>query len=345
MATQRALQQAVSIARHPEGLPHTDDFALAEIEVPVAGDGELLLHVVYLSIDPYLRALLGARYLTARPPLGAVVPGSGIGVVLDSRDARFAIGDHVVAECGWRDFACVGADGVRTIDPALAPLSTALGVLGIPGLTAWAGLRTIGRPQAGDTVLVSTAAGAVGSLACQLAARDGARVVGIAGSAEKCALAVAEFGCDACVNYKDPDFEDQLHAACAGGIDVYFDNVGGRVLGLALSLLKPRARVILCGLIDQYNAAQRPPGPNLGPVIGARATLTGLVVYDHLQRYPQMIAEVAPLLRAGKIRWREDVRRGLAAAPQAFVDLMHGAHSGKLLVRVSGDSVDGRVDG
>lgn len=344
MASRRELQQAVTIARHPEGLPQTDDFALAEVEVSAAGDGELLLQVLYLSIDPYLRALLGARYLTARPPLGAVVPGSGIGVVVDSRDARFAVGDHVVAECGWREFACVNADSVRKIDPAQAPISAALGVLGIPGLTAWAGLRTIGRPQAGDTVLVSTAAGAVGSLACQLAARDGARVVGIAGSAEKCALAVAEFGCDACVNYKDPEFAERLRDACTGGIDVYFDNVGGRVLELALSLLKPHARVILCGLIDQYNAAQRPPGPNLGPVIGARATLTGLVVYDHLARYPQMIAEVAPLLQAGKIRWREDVRRGLDAAPQAFVDLMHGANSGKLLVRISGDPIDEDAD-
>lgn len=344
MSASSALQQAVTIARHPEGMPRADDFVLGRIAMPTAATGELLVRVVYLSIDPYLRALLGARYLTARPALGAVVPGSGIGVVVDSRDRRHAVGDLVVAECGWREYASVAASSVRRIDPAQAPIATALGVLGIPGLTAWSGLRTIGQPKAGETVLVSTAAGAVGSLACQLAERDGARVVGIAGSADKCALAVADFGCDACINYKDANFEDQLRAACAGGIDVYFDNVGGRVLELALSLLKPRARVILCGLIDQYNAAQRPPGPNLGPVIGARATLTGLVVYDHLEHQPQMIAEVAPLLRSGKIRWREDVRRGLAAAPQAFVDLMHGANAGKLLVQVSADPVAGRAD-
>lgn len=344
MAPPSALQQAVCIVRYPQGMPRTDDFALSEIAMPAVAEGELLLQVIYLSIDPYLRALLGARYLSARPPVGAMVPGSGIGVVIESRDSRFAVGDHVVAECGWREFACVAAGSARKIDPAQAPISTALGVLGIPGLTAWSGLRTIGQPKPGETVLVSTAAGAVGSLACQLAERAAARVVGIAGSADKCALAVAEFGCTACVNYKEPDFEDQLRAACAGGIDVYFDNVGGRVLEIALSLLKPRARVILCGLIDQYNAAERPPGPNLGPVIGARATLTGLVVYDHLERYPQLIEEVAPLLRAGKIRWREDVRRGLGAAPQAFVDLMHGANSGKVLVRVSGDAIGGRPD-
>lgn len=344
MAASSTLQQAVRIVRYPDGLPRTEDFALAEVQMPALAAGDVLLQVIYLSIDPYLRALLGARYLTARPPLGAVVPGSGVGVVVESRDPRFAPGDHVVAECGWRQFASAAADSVRRIDPQQAPISTALGVLGMPGLTAWAGLRTIGQPVSGETVLVSSAAGAVGSLACQLAARDGARVVGSAGSAEKCALAVAEFGCASCVDYKDPDFAEQLRAACAGGIDVYFDNVGGRMLELALSLLKPRARVILCGLIDQYNATERPPGPNLGPVIGARATLTGLVVHDHLERYPQMIAEVAPLLRAGKIRWREDVRGGLAAAPQAFVDLMHGDNRGKLLVQVSGDAVAGRAD-
>lgn len=338
-------QQVVRIARHPDGAPRAEDFLLDEDGLPRPAEGELLLRVVYLSIDPYLRAMLGARYLTGRPPVGAVVPGSGLGTVVESRDPRFAVGDVVVGECGWREYTTVAASGVRRIDPEQAPLSTALGVLGMPGLTAWSGLRFIARPKPGETVLVSTAAGAVGSLAGQLARRDGARPVGIAGGPDKCRLAVDEFGYAACVDYKAADFEAQLRAACPDGIDVYFDNVGGKVLEAALGILRPHARVVLCGLIDQYNAAQRPPGPNLGPVIGARATLTGHVVYDHFARFPEFLAEVAPALRRGEIRWREDVRRGLAAAPQAFADLMQGANDGKLLVRVDGDPFGGRAAG
>ncbi len=328
-------QQAIAIARHPEGPPRLDDFQAIACAVPVPAPGELLLRVELLSIDPYLRAQLGARYVVGRPDVGAVVPGGGLGVVIESCDPRFAPGDRVVAECGWREYATAPAERVRRVDPALSRASTALGVLGIPGLTAWAGLRTIGRPQPGETVLVSTAAGAVGSLAGQLAVLAGARAVGIAGGPAKCALAVERFGYAACVDYKSDDFEARLRAACPQGIDVYFDNVGGRVLELALSLLRPRARVVLCGLIDQYNAAQRPPGPNLGPVIGARATLTGLVVYDHLDRFAEFTAEIAPRVQSGAIDYQEDLREGLAAAPQAFVDLMQGRNHGKLLVRVA----------
>jgi NADPH-dependent curcumin reductase CurA len=335
-------QQVVRIARHPEGAPRAEDFRLDEDLVPRPSAGELRVRVDCLSIDPYLRALLGARYLTARPPVGAVVPGTGLCTVVESCDPGFAPGDLVVGDCGWREIAALPAAAVRRVDPGLAPPTTALGVLGIPGLTAWAGLRTIARPRAGETVLVSTAAGAVGSLAGQLARRDGARPVGIAGGPDKCRLAVTEFGYAACVDHRAEDLEAQLRAACPEGIDVYFDNVGGRVLEAAIGLLRKHARVVLCGLIDQYNAAQRPPGPNLGPVIGARATLTGLVVYDHLDRLPDFLAEVAPGVRDGSIRWREDVRRGLAAAPQAFVDLMRGANVGKLLVRVDGTPAAGR---
>jgi hypothetical protein len=335
------IQQIVCVLRHPDGAPRVEDFVLHEAPLPVPQAGELLLRTILLSIDPYLRAQLGARYLAARPPLGALVPGSAVAEVIDSRDPRVAVGEYVVAECGWREYATVAADSARRIDAARAPLSTALGVLGIPGLTAWAGLRTIGKPQRGETVLVSTAAGAVGSLAGQLAARSGARAIGIAGGAAKCALAVQEFGYTACVDYKAPDFEAQLRAACPDGVDVYFDNVGGRVLEAALSLLRLRARVVLCGLIDQYNAAERPAGPNLGPVIGARATLTGLVVFDHLADFPLLIDELAPLLASGTLRWREDVRNGLASAPQAFVDVMRGANLGKALVRVAPDRLGG----
>lgn len=332
-----ATQTEIVVARHPVGLPEPSDFAARKAAVPDPGPGELLIRVHWLSIDPYLRSLLGGRHLGERPPPGSLVPGQGAGVVLASSDAAHAPGDWVVADCGWREYATVPAASARRIDPAIAPPSAWLGPLGIPGLTAWAGIETIARPRPGEVVLVSTAAGAVGSVACQLARAAGAEVVGIAGSAEKCALAVADYGCRACLDYHDPDFEQALAAALPHGIDVYFDNVGGRILELALGRLRRHARVVLCGMIDQYNREVRPPGPNLGPVIGARATLTGLVVYDHLERHAEMVAAFAPLIASGRLRWREDVAVGIARAPEAFCGLMRGRNLGKALVQVAAE--------
>ncbi len=330
-------QTEIVVARHPSGLPELSDFAARPAPIPVIADGELLLRVHWLSIDPWLRPLLAGRYLVPPPPVGTRVPGQGAGEVLASRDARHAVGDWVVADCGWCEYAAVAADGVRRIDPSLAAPSAWLGVFGIPGLTAWAGLRTIARPQPGEVVLVSTAAGAVGSVACQLARAAGAEVVGIAGSAEKCAIAVADYGCRTCIDHRAEDFVDALAAACPDGIDVYFDNVGGRVLEAAIGRLRRHARVVLCGMIDQYNRDLRPPGPNLGPVIAARATLTGLVVHDHLDRHAEMVAELTPLIAQGRLRWREDVSIGIEMAPDAFCGLMRGTNVGKALVQVAAD--------
>ena len=295
----------------------------------------MLLRTHWLSLDPYLRPLLAGRYAIPRPPLGDVVPGSALSQVLHSNSDRFGPGDWVVADTGWSDYAVAGADTLRRVDPDQAPLSTALGVLGIPGLTAWAGLKTIARPQPGETVLVSTAAGAVGSVVGQLARRAGCRTVGIAGLPEKCAIAREAFGFDECVSHLSANLAEDLRAACPDGIDVYFDNVGGPVLEAALSLLRPRARVVLCGLSAQYNQAERPPGPNLGPVIGARATLQGLVVFDHLARFDEFSAEVAPWVRDGSVQYRESISEGLAAAPAAFIAMMAGRNLGKSLVRVA----------
>lgn len=329
------MQQTITLARAVSGLPTVTDFALTDAPRPAAKDGELLLRVLWLSIDPYLRALLGGRYLTGAPALGDLIPGHGIGEVIETRAAGFSPGDIVVGEVGWRQWSVVAASGARKIDPRLAPLPAWLGVLGIPGLTAWAGLRTIGKPQAHDVVLISAAAGAVGSLAGQLAKRAGARVVGINGSAEKNALCIERYGYDAALNYRDDDFGEALKRACPDGIDVYFDNVGGRILEAALAILRRNARVVLCGLIDQYNAATRPPGPNLGPVIGARASLTGLVVYDHIARFDAFIAEVAPLIQSGEINYASDIRDGIEQAPAQLIALLTGANRGKALVRVA----------
>lgn len=327
-------QLAVQLLRYPEGMPRVDDFGLVRRLLPEAAAGEVLLHTQWLSLDPYLRPLLAGRYVVPRPELGSIVPGIGLAQVVRSSHGSLPVGSWVVGETGWCEYAVADPSTLRQVDPALAPVSTALGVLGIPGLTAWAGLTSIGQPQAGETVLVSTAAGAVGSVVGQLAKRVGCRTVGIVGIEEKRRIALDEFGFDACVSHLSPSFAEDLRAACPDGIDVYFDNVGGAVLETALSLLRRHARVVLCGLSAQYNQDQRPPGPNLGPVIGARARLEGLVVYDHLPRHAQFQAELAPLVRSGALRYREEVSEGLAHAASAFVAMMQGQNRGKALVRV-----------
>ncbi len=326
--------QAVCLRQVPQGLPQLQDFELQQLPLPVPGDGQLLVRVSHLSLDPFLRAQLGGRYALPCPPLGSIVPGYGIGTVIEDRSGRFQIGDVVTGMTGWAEFATIDANTAAVVDTTLAPASTAVGVLGIPGLTAWAGVRRILQPKAGQTILVSTAAGAVGSVVGQLCKAAGCRVVGIAGSAQKCAIVTDEFGFDACVSYRDADFAQALRAACADGIDGYFDNVGGAVLEAALSLLRLHARVVLCGLSDQYNRAERPAGPNLGPVIGARARLEGLVVYDHLADFVQCRAELAQMIAAGTLRYREHIHDGLAAAPAGFIGLLKGENLGKALVRL-----------
>ena len=326
--------QAVCLRQVPQGMPQAQDFELRQLPLPPIADGQLRVQVQWLSLDPFLRAQLGGRYAVPCPPLGSIVPGYGIGTVVEDRSGRFQQGDMVTGMTGWAEFAAMDANTTSLIDAALAPVSTAVGVLGVPGLTAWAGVRRILQPKAGQTILVSTAAGAVGSVVGQLCKAAGCRVVGIAGSAQKCAIVTDEFGFDACVSYRDADFAASLRAACPDGIDGYFDNVGGAVLEAALSLLRLHARVVLCGLSDQYNRAERPAGPNLGPVIGARARLEGLVVYDHLGDFAQCRSELAQMIAAGTLRYREHIHDGLATAPAGFIGLLNGDNLGKALVRL-----------
>ncbi|MGV8959806.1 MAG: NADP-dependent oxidoreductase [Stenotrophomonas sp.] len=327
-------QQAVCLRRLPVGMPQLEDFELRQCPVPQPGPNEVLLRTRLLSLDPFLRAQLGGRYAVPCPPLGAIVPGFGLAQVLSDASGRYAAGEWVVANTGWAEYAIAPLTSLRAVDPALAPLSTALGVLGIPGLTAWAGMRHIAQPKAGETVLVSTAAGAVGSVVGQLAKAAGCRVVGISSSAEKRRIVTDEFGFDACVSYRSERFVADLRAACPDGIDIYFDNVGGAVLEAALSLLKLKARVVLCGLSDQYNRSERPAGPNLGPVIGARARLQGLVVYDHLPEFAQCQTELAAMISAGTLRYREELHVGLEQAAGGFIGLLRGDNLGKALVQI-----------
>ena len=328
-------QQAIQLLRLPQGMPQAADFGLTRRPLPVPADGELLLRTHTLSLDPYLRPLLAGRYVVPPPALGTIVPGIGLAQVVGGDDKAFAPGTWVVAETGWCEYAVARPATLRRVDPGLAPLSTALGVLGIPGLTAWAGMKRIAQPHAGDTVLVSTAAGAVGSVVGQLARAAGCRVIGLTSSEAKQRIVVEEFGFDACVSYRSASFVEDLRSACPDGIDIYFDNVGGAVLEAALSILRLRARVVLCGLSDQYNRSERPAGPNLGPVIGARARLQGLVVYDHLQDFAQCQAELAAMIGAGTLRYREDVHHGLEQAPAGFIALLTGENRGKSLVQLA----------
>ncbi len=322
--------RAVVLKRFPDGIPCSDDFAVVAAPAATGGDG-VRVRVRFLSLDPYLRSVMSGRHVGHSMAPGDIVPGGGVGEVVESTSLDFAPGDWVQGEFGWREDAIIPVGQVRKLPSGVAP-STALGVLGMPGLTAYAGVNDILQPGAGQTIVVSAPLGPVGSTVGQLAKRAGARVVGIAGGARKCELALSVLGFDDCIDYRSEDFVAALHRACPNRIDAYFDNVGGRVLEAALGHLNLHARVALCGLIDQYNKAERPPGPNLGPVIAARATLTGLVVYDHFHRLPAMLDELVPLVKAGELKYLEDIAQGIESTPAAFARLMRGENIGKALV-------------
>ena len=326
----------ILFARSPQGLPVPEDFGVDETVIPSPGPGQFLSRTVYLSLDPYYRNVMKNSPIYAdRLAPGDVMVGETVAQVIESRHPGHAVGDYVAVRNGWQRYALSSGQGVRRLDPATAPLSTALGVLGMPGLTGWAGTVHLGRPLPGETVVVSACTGPVGSTAGQVARHMGARVVGIAGSAEKCDYAVRELGFAACVNYKDGDLAAALKAACPRGIDFYFDNVGGDILKAVIANLAMGARIVLCGMIEAYSMDTPPPGPWLGPVVGARATMKGLVVYDHMHRMPDLTRVVSGWIREGSFRYREDIAEGLDAAPAAFCALMRGRNFGKSLIKVA----------
>jgi NADPH-dependent curcumin reductase CurA len=325
---------AITLASVPQGEPTLADFGQIDEIIAEPGPGELRVRVLYLSLDPYMRGVMSGRHMGHSVTLGSVLPGAVVGVVEVSHDARFSAGDFVQCEGGWREIIIVRAEQAVKIDPTLAPISTYLGVLGMPGLTAYAGLCYLADPRPGQTVVVSAAVGPVGSTVGQIAKILGCRAVGIAGGAAKCNHLITQFGFDEAVDYKRDDFAQRLAAACPNSIDVYFDNVGGAVLEACIGRLALHAKIILCGLIDQYNKDQRPPGPNLGPVIGARATMKGLVVYDHFDKLDEYRRTASGWIKAGKLRYLEDVTVGLANAPAAFCKLMRGENFGKSLVQL-----------
>ncbi len=325
----------IRLKTRPAGMPTPGDFELTESPRPALGDGQVLRRTIYLSLDPYMRGRMSETRSYAAPVgLGAVMVGHTVGEVLESRHPSFKPGDIVAGYDGWQEYACSDGRDIRPIDRSL-PMTTAIGVLGMPGLTAYVGLVDIGHPQPGETVVVSAAAGAVGSVVGQLARVRGCRAVGVAGSADKCRYVVEELGFDGCVNYKTGDLVATLAESCPAGIDIYFDNVGGAVLAAALRLINRGARIPLCGMISEYNVTSPPPGPNLRPLLVNRATIRGFIISDHTDRTAAFIEECAPLVRNGKLRYREDIVDGLDAAPRALIGLFEGRNFGKLMVRVS----------
>jgi NADPH-dependent curcumin reductase len=331
----------VVLAARPHGEPKPSDFQIIESPVPQPGPGQMLLRTLYLSLDPYMRGRMnaGPSYAPA-VEIGALMVGSTVCRVEASHHSQFHVGDVVEAYSGWQEFAISEGRGVRKLDRTIAPLTTALGVLGVPGMTAWTGLMNIGQPKAGETVVVAAASGAVGSVVGQLAKVKGCRAVGIAGGEQKCRYVTEELGFDACIDHRRSDLADALRTACPKGVDIYFENVGGAVFSAVLPLFNLFARVPVCGLIAHYNATGLPDGVDrvpmlMGHVLTKRLTLRGFIVFDFANQQADFLAEVSPHVRDGRIKYREDFVDGLENAPNALIGLLRGANFGKLIVRVA----------
>jgi NADPH-dependent curcumin reductase CurA len=331
----------IVLASRPEGEPRPSDFRLEEVPVPQPGPGEVLLRTRWLSLDPYMRSRISDAPSYAKPvDIGGVMEGGTVSEVIASNNERFAVGDIVLGRTGWQTHAVSSGQGLRKLDPKVAPVSTALGVLGMPGMTAYTGLLEIGKPKPGETVVVAAASGAVGALVGQIAKIKGARAIGIAGGPRKCDYVKNELGFDACLDHRAPDLATRLAAACPDDIDVYFENVGGAVFEAVFPLLKPFARVPICGLISQYNAASPSAAAISVPQV-MRATLTkrltfrGFIVSDFVAHHEDFLREMSGWLREGRIKYREDVTDGLEQAPQALIGLLRGENFGKRLIRVT----------
>ncbi len=330
----------IVLASRPAGEPTAGNFRLEEITAPVPGEGEVLLRTMYFSLDPYMRGRMNAGPSYAAPTeLGEVMGAGSVSEVLESNDPGFVPGDEVLAYTGWQEYAVAPAKTLRKLDSRLAPVTTALGVLGMPGMTAYTGLLNIGQPKAGETVVVAAAAGAVGSAVGQIAKIYGCRAVGVAGGPEKCAYVVEQLGFDACIDHRAADFAVHLKAACPAGVDVYFENVGGAVLGAVFPLLNNFGRMPVCGLIAHYNGGGLTGSVNRVPqlmatVLTKRLRLQGFIVSDYNSQMAEFLERMGSWVRGGQVKYREDVVEGLENAVEAFQGLLHGRNSGKLLVRV-----------
>ncbi|MFS4437193.1 NADP-dependent oxidoreductase [Paracoccaceae bacterium GXU_MW_L88] len=324
----------------PHGAPDENTLRLEKGDVPKPGSGEMLLRTQFLSLDPYMRGRMSAAESYAEPvEVGGVMTAQVVAEVVESNLDGYAPGDQVLAFSGWQDYAVSDGEMIQKINGLDKP-SWALGILGMPGFTAWAGLTRIGQPKEGETLVVAAATGPVGATVGQIAKLRGLRAVGIAGGPEKCRHAVEEFGFDACIDHRAPDFAAQLKAAVPDGIDIYFENVGGKVFDAVLPLFNPHARVPVCGLVANYNATALPDGPDrmgflMSQILIKKLTVQGFIIWDtfgHL--YPEFIAEMQPWLANGEISYTEEMIDGLEAAPEAFIGLLEGKNFGKRVIRV-----------
>jgi NADPH-dependent curcumin reductase CurA len=338
------INRQIVLAKRPTGIPESINFRLEETSMPVPKDGQVLCKTIYLSLDPYMRGRMNAGKSYAPPvEIDEVMGGGTVGQVIESKNSEFRAGDFVFGYGGWQEFWVQQGKELKKVDSQIAPISTATGVLGMPGVTAYTGLLNIGQPKKGETVVVAAASGAVGSVVGQIAHIKGARAVGIAGSEEKCKFVTEELGFDACVNHNSPDFGEALKVACADGIDVYFENVGGKVFETVSQLFNDFARIPVCGIISAYNATELPPGPNLTPllmrdILVKRLTYRGFIVWDYASQEKEALTELANWIKEGKLHYREDIVDGLENAPEAFIGLLEGKNFGKLVIRINYES-------
>ena len=341
--------QRVVLAARPDGEPKPSDFGFETVAMPEPGEGEFLARTIWLSLDPYMRGRMDdSKSYAAAVEIGAPMEGGCVGEVIASNNPKFKVGDFVSDRFGWQSHAVSNGEGVRKLDPNAAPLSTALGVLGMPGITAYVGLNTHGRPKEGETLVVGAATGAVGSLVGQLAKAQGLRVIGVAGGAEKCAFAVDELGFDGCLDHRAvsdaSELRKQMSGLCPDGVDIYFENVGGITLEAVVPLMNVHGRIPVCGMIAWYNAGGLGSGivdgPNLLPrvwrtILVNRLSVRGFIITDHFDQFPKFISDVAPMIADGRVKYRESVSEGLESAPEAFINLLKGGNFGKQLVAVS----------
>lgn len=331
------INRQITLAARPKGMPKLTDFKLVEAPIPEIGGGEILVKTLFLSVDPYMRGRMneGASYARGLE-IGEVMTGGTVGEVIESNDPMIQVGDIVQSQMGWQAYGKTIGTEVRKIDPELAPISTALGVLGMPGLTAYFGLLEVGKPKKDETVVISGAAGAVGSLVGQIAKLKGCRAIGIAGSSEKVAYVVDDLGFDGAFNYKKvDDYGSELKRQCSDGIDVYFDNVGGVISDAVFSHMNVFGRISVCGQISQYNLSVHEQGPRImWHFIVQRLTMRGFLVFDFAEHYGKALKEMAGWVTSGKLKYREDVWEGLENAPEAFIDMLQGGNVGKRLVKI-----------
>jgi len=337
----------ILLASRPLGEPGPDNFKLVTTRAAEPGAGQMLLRTIYLSLDPYMRGRMSAGPSYAPPvEVGEVMEGRAVCAVVTSNLAGYHAGDLVVASAGWQEYSVSDGRGVQKLDPALKPISYTLGVLGMPGLTAYAGLLNIGKPQAGETLVVAAASGAVGSVVGQIGRIKGCRVVGVAGGDQKCRFVKEDLGFDDCLDHSRPDLADRLRAACPNGIDIYFENVGGHVFDAVLPLVNNFARIPVCGLIAHYNATELPAGADRIPllmrnILVKRLTMRGFIVTDYASQFGDFMTDMSNWLRAGRVRYREDITQGLENAPRELIGLLKGANFGKKLIQVSADPTKG----